>query len=217
MDRDDKLPITAYIVLTLLAEGEAHGYELQRLIHERGFRFWTDIQRSSIYNALKRLEGQGLVRGDLRQGGGPPRKVYAITDSGMQAMRDAANAFLGAPRHPRNEIDLGVLALPFFELSQARDMIEQGAELLAQREAFVAHQLRWCEERELQLPSLNFDRPLRSIATDRKWLQALLDRLDARADPPPAGEWQAYEYLEPPYIDKEDPGATVATVSDIDG
>ncbi len=205
MDREDIPPITAYIVLTLLAEGEAHGYELQRLVHERGFRFWTDIQRSSIYNALKRLEAQGLVRSELRQGGGPPRKVYAITDAGLDAIRQAARVFLGAPRHPRNEIDLGVLALPFLEPDEAHDLVDQGVELLAQREHFVAHQLDWCRRRGMELPTLNFDRPLQSIATDRRWLQALRDRLDGRTAPPPAGEWQQYEYVEPPYIDKEDP------------
>lgn len=205
MDRDDLMPVTAYLVLTLLAEGDAHGYELQRLVHERGLRFWTDIQRSSVYAALKRLEGQGHVRGDLSQGAGPPRKVFAITETGRGAMRDAARVFLAAPRHPRNEVDLGILALPFLDLDEARALVRDGIELLAQREAFVTHQLKWCEERGLELPSMNFDRPMRSIATDRAWLQELQERLADRSEAPDAGEWSDYEYVEPPYIDREDP------------
>ncbi len=205
MERHDPMPVTAYLVLTLLAEGEAHGYELQRRVHERGLRFWTDIQRSSVYAALKRLEGQGYVRGALRQGGGPPRKVFAITDAGRDAMRDAARVFLAAPRHPRNEVDLGVLALPFLDLDESRALVDEGIELLAEREAFVARQLRWCEERGLALPAMNFDRPMQSIATDRQWLQQLQTRLGEWDDAPPDGEWDDYEYVEPPYIDKEDP------------
>lgn len=205
MDRVDPMPVAAYLVLTLLAEGEAHGYELQRLVHERGLRFWTDIQRSSVYAALKRLEGQGFVRSDPRQGAGPPRKVFSITEAGREAMRESARVFLAAPRHPRNEVDLGVLALPFLDLDEARSLVAEGVELLAEREAFVARQLRWCEQRGLELPSMNFDRPLRSIATDRAWLRRLQERLEAREGAPPAGEWRKYEYAEPPYIDKEDP------------
>ena len=48
-------------VFTLLGEASRHGYEIERLIEERGFREWTAIAFSSIYFLLGRLEKRGLV------------------------------------------------------------------------------------------------------------------------------------------------------------
>lgn len=203
MPKDHDLPITAYLVLALLAEGEAHGYELQRKIHDRGFRFWTDIRRASIYNALKRLQGRGLIEGELHEGGGPARKVYRITKSGLEVFHQEAISYLSLPNHPRNEIDLGVLVLPYLDLESACEAVDASIELIREREAFVSEQLAWCRERELELPALGFERPLLSIRADLEWLRRLREHLGRREAPPRLGEWEDYEYREPDYVDKE--------------
>jgi len=205
MKRSERLPITAYLVLSLLAEGEAHGYELQRMVHDRGFRFWTDINRSSIYNSLKRLEAGAWVTSELRAGGGPAKRVFGITQPGLERLRSESLRYLSEPRHPRNELDLGVLGLPYLDPGRARAAVEEGVDLLAQREAFVAERRQWCTERRMELPAQNFERPLNSIASDRTWLSDLQEWLGQQQQPPAAGEWQSYEYEEPPYVDKEDP------------
>ncbi len=200
-----ELPVTAYLVLGLLVEGEAHGYELQRKIHDRGFRFWTRIQRASIYNALKRLETQGLVTSELRTGGGgPARKVFRITDTGRARFRDEARAYLAAPDHPRDELDLGALGMPYLDLPDSRRAVDEAEDLLRQREAFVAGRLRWCRERGLELPALSFDRALRAIRADLAWLEELGGYLDGRDSPPAEAEWEPYEYLLPPYASEKD-------------
>jgi DNA-binding PadR family transcriptional regulator len=115
------LPDSAFVVLALVAEGDAHGYEIQRLAHNRGFRFWTKLQRSSIYNALVLLEKQRLITAHVRAGEGPDRKVYRITPQGRAQLRAEAVRHLGAPDHPRSEIDLGLrAALPAEGRGRAR-------------------------------------------------------------------------------------------------
>jgi DNA-binding PadR family transcriptional regulator len=47
--------------LTLVAERPRHGYEIERVIEERGMREWTEIGFSSIYYLLKKLEREGLI------------------------------------------------------------------------------------------------------------------------------------------------------------
>ena len=43
------------VVLSLLAEQPRHGYDLDRVIEQRGYRQWTSLAFSSIYYLLKRL------------------------------------------------------------------------------------------------------------------------------------------------------------------
>ena len=54
-------------VLGLLVEHPRHGYDLERVIEQRGIRQWTDIGFSSIYYVLSKLEKRGLV--EVGEGG----------------------------------------------------------------------------------------------------------------------------------------------------
>lgn len=73
---DGHLPDSAFGVLGFVAEGEAQGYELQHMIHDRGFRFWTSVKRSSIYNALALLERRGCIAARLVSAEVPDRRMY---------------------------------------------------------------------------------------------------------------------------------------------
>jgi hypothetical protein len=42
------LPSTYLTVLTLIGGGAKYGYEISRLIEERGYRNWVDIEMSSL-------------------------------------------------------------------------------------------------------------------------------------------------------------------------
>ena len=42
------------VVLSLLAEQPRHGYDLDRVIEQRGYRQWTSLAFSSVYYVLKR-------------------------------------------------------------------------------------------------------------------------------------------------------------------
>ena len=70
-------------ILSLVAEGPCHGYQIEHVIQERGMREWTELGFSSIYYLLKKLEAKGLVAGGLEEAErGPARKVYTLTDAG---------------------------------------------------------------------------------------------------------------------------------------
>ena len=44
-------------ILSLVVEQPRHGYEIERVIGERGMREWTEVGFSTIYSLLKKLEG----------------------------------------------------------------------------------------------------------------------------------------------------------------
>lgn len=201
MAKQYDLPTSAFLVLSLIGEGQTHGYELEKLIKNRGFRYWTDVQKTSIYNALKFLEKKRLITARLEDGGGPTRKVYRITDAGLKQLSRDGLAHLAAPAHPRNEVDLGMYVLPFLKKEDALEAIEEGLRLLNARLEFIRERLKWCEERKLELPILAFERPMVALEVEIQWLKRVKQRISKSSKGGIDDGWKAYEYREPPYAD----------------
>jgi len=68
------------IVLAILAERPAYGYEITARLRDLGF---TDIVEGTVYALLVRIEQRGLV--DIEKvpsEKGPPRKVYTLGPEG---------------------------------------------------------------------------------------------------------------------------------------
>lgn len=69
------------LLLLLLCEKSAHGYEL----HERlaGFGFGLNVDPTTVYRYLRRFEEQGFVSSRWEtQDAGPARRLYEITPEG---------------------------------------------------------------------------------------------------------------------------------------
>lgn len=196
MSNAGELPDSAYVVLAVLAEGENHGYGIEKLVHTRGFRFWTSIKRSSVYKALPLLESRGLITAHDEAGDGPARKVYRITEPGRDQLSSQGLAKLAEPAHPRSEIDLALYVLPFLPRDEAGAALEKCRETLRQREAFLAERLAWCRARELTMPALSFERPLLALRAELGWLDRIIAEYAAGAELR-AEDWNAYAYKEP--------------------
>ena len=79
------------VVLGLLAEEPAYGYDLLERFRERSMGFWVEIGKASVYQTLHRLEQGGLVSGRAQEGTeGPDRRVFRITKAGTKRLREAA-------------------------------------------------------------------------------------------------------------------------------
>ncbi len=78
--------VAPYCALALIAEGPQYGYELARELAEAGVVAGT----GSVYPLLSRLQGEGLVTSawqpPVADGGGLPRKYYALTETGRTAL-----------------------------------------------------------------------------------------------------------------------------------
>lgn len=74
------------IVLALLAEQPAYGYEITTRIRDHGF---TDIAEGTIYALLVRIEQKNLVDvAKVPSEKGPPRKVYTLNAQGRQELEE---------------------------------------------------------------------------------------------------------------------------------
>lgn len=74
------------IVLAILAERSAYGYEITAELRERGF---SDIAEGTIYALLVRIEQKGLVGVEkVPSEKGPPRKVFSLNDRGRAQLAE---------------------------------------------------------------------------------------------------------------------------------
>ncbi|MBT2484209.1 MULTISPECIES: PadR family transcriptional regulator [unclassified Microbacterium] len=72
------------IVLALLAEQPAYGYEITTRVRDHGF---TDIAEGTIYALLVRIEQKSLVDVEkVPSEKGPPRKVYTLNAAGTHEL-----------------------------------------------------------------------------------------------------------------------------------
>jgi PadR family transcriptional regulator, regulatory protein PadR len=82
------------VTLLLLQEDNSYGYELmERIEEEFGFE---QINAGSVYRALRQMEKEGLCSSEWdsrpNEVGGPPRRMYAISDDGEAYLNDWAKA-----------------------------------------------------------------------------------------------------------------------------
>ena len=70
------------IVLAILGERPAYGYEITARLREQGF---ADIAEGTVYAVLVRVEQRGLVDVEkVPSEKGPPRKVYSLNAAGRE-------------------------------------------------------------------------------------------------------------------------------------
>ena len=74
------------IVLSVLAERPAYGYEITARLREEGF---AEIVEGTVYALLLRIEQRGFVDVEkVPSEKGPPRKVYSLNDAGRAQLRE---------------------------------------------------------------------------------------------------------------------------------
>src|SRR5947209_4544882 len=74
-----------WIVLKLLAEGQRHGYDILKVLAERG---WGGGP-GSVYPLLSMLEEEGLIVGRDEDG----KRVYDLTDEGKELLEERSPMF----------------------------------------------------------------------------------------------------------------------------
>lgn len=78
------------VLLLLKKKGRSHGYDLSSGLSEYAFTD-AEIERAALYRTLRRLQANGYVgSGWETDGGGPARRVYALTARGEQHLREWA-------------------------------------------------------------------------------------------------------------------------------
>ncbi len=117
-----------YILLGLIQEQPAHGYELYNRLHNTPeLSLIWQIKRSKLYYLLDKLETEGLLSVSVSsQGAYPDRKVYQLTSRGEKALE----GWMKSPVMSSRYIRLAFLSKLYFLL---REEGEEAAELINQQ------------------------------------------------------------------------------------
>src|SRR5215813_8737630 len=89
-----RLTIPDLVILSLLAEGPMHGYEVNATLEERNIRDWAPVSRPQIYYSLDKLAELGLLRviSSHSPSAGPEKRVLETTALGREHLADALEA-----------------------------------------------------------------------------------------------------------------------------
>lgn len=72
------------LILSILAGGKKHGYQLALEIEERSGGYFT-FNHGTLYPILHRLEKEGMIRGSWIDGGQKrKRRIYSLTGKGRK-------------------------------------------------------------------------------------------------------------------------------------
>ncbi len=80
------------LLLAALQNGPAHGYGVINDLKLRSDGVF-DLQEGTIYPALHRLEGSGLVESEWSVENGRRRRVYMLTQKGRRTLEEKTSAW----------------------------------------------------------------------------------------------------------------------------
>ena len=167
-----------HVLMGVLAEGPAHGYDLKRAYVAR-FPGAKALAYGQVYAALSRLQQDGLVEvAETLREGGPERTTYALTREGRKAL-DAwlaetvpagGYAAVDLVRKVTTALRLGADAAGFLRrqraehLARMRDLVQQ------------QQQVRDAGAR------IAIDHTIFHLDADLKWLETAATRVAAKGD-----------------------------------
>jgi DNA-binding PadR family transcriptional regulator len=165
-------------ILSLVAERPRHGYEIEQVIEERGMREWTEVGFSSIYYLLRKLEQERLIEGQLEEAErGPARKVFRITQTGIEARKAALLEALSVPWRDYPPLMLGIANLPALAPAEVITALQKYRDELAARRDEVK------AKRKSQSPlpyfvEAMFDYSLTKIKTELEWVGKFIKQVE---------------------------------------
>ena len=165
------------VLLSLLAEQPRHGYDLDRVIEQRGYRQWTSLAFSSVYYLLKRLSERGLLEPD--EGSQGRRTVFRVTEAGRRELRQAAGERLLTPAPPSAGVLPALNAYSRLDDPALAALLARRAEaLLGRLDELRALRAQVDEEHALAI----FDYEILRQEADLAWTRSLLKKADSDED-----------------------------------
>ncbi len=140
--------IRLFILASIGELGPMHGHRLRQVAERKRVPYWTDISVGSVYGAMKRLAGEGLLRKARREqeGNRPTRQLYEITDRGKRMLADLRRDGLGEIWFKYDPFDLALTRIDSAELAELpsllSDRLARMTALLEERRRMIREALR---------------------------------------------------------------------------
>lgn len=79
-------------ILTIILDGESYGYDIMRKLGQEEYSA-LQIEPSTTYPLLRRLENRGLLEGKWSISSGKRRRLYYITKGGRSILRQMVTSW----------------------------------------------------------------------------------------------------------------------------
>jgi DNA-binding PadR family transcriptional regulator len=168
--------------LALLLERPMHPYEMYQTLVQRSEERVVKVRPGSLYHAVDRLSGQGLVRAisTEREGNRPERTTYEITEQGNSVFTARIAEILATPINEYPEFPLA--------LGESHNLpVESVIQLLRNRVALIRADLAVMDAgiddlEAKRLPrkywiNVQYSRAISEV--EATWLESLIDDLES--------------------------------------
>jgi len=173
-----KLTDSELLVLGLLSEMPRHGYDLEKIIEQRGMREWTQIGFSSIYYVLGKLESSNFVKADTPLSE-KAKKRYKLTRSGKKALVDQTQSALKFFRSSNSSLLMGMIHWSVLSRDQALSGLKA-------RQVAVTTELDRLQSIQLEQQPLPdfvdamFEFNCMQLITESKWIAKTLEYMKTK-------------------------------------
>ncbi len=189
----DQLPSSDVAILGILAGSKRAltGKEINMVIGMAHYSDWVNIEFSTVYNCLKRLEEYGYVKGEYKTRNQRRNKEFQLTKEGKKVLEIEIEWRLSIPKKSINEIDLAIrnlVVLPHRDVMQAlesylnhleKDFVYYKEIIQGLKNAKPGEQINHIPITIANINTLPFvialfERPYRELLARREWLKEFL-------------------------------------------
>ena len=181
MKSNQKISQKEFIILGLLQEGPAHGYDLEAKIKDRGIRNWTAIGFSSIYHLLKKLEGAGFIDREQRIVNGKAQQVFHLTDTGHAELNRLIETALTRTRGNRGDFSVAISNTVDWSANKIQGLLRQRIANL--KDDYSNLQIVRAEKLRTGMPDfpaimILFDKPLAQIRAEIDFFNQYINKFN---------------------------------------
>jgi DNA-binding PadR family transcriptional regulator len=156
-----------------------HPYEMQRLIRQRHKDDFLDLKRGSLYHAIERLEGAGLIAvvETSREGKRPERTVYRLTEDGERELLDWLRELLAKPTCETSQFTAAVSYLAQLPPEDARDQLSERVGRLEMAIVTLNAVLQNLGSRLPRVVLMRAEYTRAMIQAERDWVRSLVEEI----------------------------------------
>ena len=172
-------PTRLFVLSALAKRGAMYGHQIRRDARVDRAELWSDVRPGSLYGALHRLEGEGLVRAlrTEQEGNLPARTVYEITDEGRRELHVLQTEALEEVRFPPDPVDLALATAADVDEDTLRGHLDDRVRELTARLSRLEHLRERAWPDQTVADDLVLDHARLRLRAELEWHELVLDRL----------------------------------------
>jgi len=181
-----KLSNTELILLILINDyNEISGYQLNSNIKKYGYREWAGIGTTSIYVGLKNIKKKGFATSELdlkKSTKGPVGKLYTITQSGIETLKQEISSGLSETREHDNRFKIAISGMDFLQKIEILDLLSKRIQFLEKEYTRVKNIFESQKSEMIFKAEVLFTHTFSSIKNEINFTQQLSEKLQQQED-----------------------------------